>query len=437
MTPSAAAKPDTPTFGGVRQRVTQSGSKSTLTRKSDHCFAHVWAGWRGARISDCWLILAALFLGRTAIAFQFQTIASAGPFLIDELTIDFASVGLLIGLYMLPGVVFALPGGMLGQQFGAKKIVLVGLASMAAGGILASYPSLGAIFAGRIVSGTGAALINVLMTKMVSDWFAGRDIATAMSVLVASWPLGLGLGLTVYPPLAISLGWSAIMLTSSLAALGSLLVVWRVYRDPPHREEVDAVGLTIALSRHEWVLVSLAGAIWGTFNVVYVVHVSFLPELFTASGYSRSEASALVSILGWALIPLVPIGGYMADRIRRPTLLMFGGFLVLGLTTAVLPFTNFPWVSVSLIVVGFAAPASLILTLPATALTTRNRSAGMGIFYTWFYFLMAVLPPIAGTILEATGSLSAPVLFSAMMVVVSIACLISFRLVLLSGKRII
>ena len=49
------------------------------------------------------------------MALQFQTVASTGPFLIDALAIDFASLGLLIGLYMLPGIVIALPGGMLGS----------------------------------------------------------------------------------------------------------------------------------------------------------------------------------------------------------------------------------------------------------------------------------------------------------------------------------
>ena len=46
------------------------------------------------------------------------------------------ALGLLIGLYMLPGIVIALPGGMLGQRFGAKRVVLVGLALMTIGGAL-------------------------------------------------------------------------------------------------------------------------------------------------------------------------------------------------------------------------------------------------------------------------------------------------------------
>jgi hypothetical protein len=33
--------------------------------------------------------------------------------------------------------------------------------------------------AGRLVAGAGGVLLNVQMTKMVADWFAGREIATA------------------------------------------------------------------------------------------------------------------------------------------------------------------------------------------------------------------------------------------------------------------
>ena len=83
---------------------------------------------------------------------------------------------------MLPGVVIALPGGMLGQRFGAKRVVLAGLAMMAIGGVMMGLGSSFAMAtAGRAISGTGAVLVTVLISKMVTDWFAGREIVTAMS----------------------------------------------------------------------------------------------------------------------------------------------------------------------------------------------------------------------------------------------------------------
>ena len=60
-----------------------------------------------------WRILAALTLARTAMGFQFQSVASVAPFLTSDLALDNAQLGWLIGLYLLPGTVIALPGGLL------------------------------------------------------------------------------------------------------------------------------------------------------------------------------------------------------------------------------------------------------------------------------------------------------------------------------------
>src|SRR5262249_50743257 len=150
-----------------------------------------------------WLMLFVLFLTRTAMAFQFQSIGAVGPILVDALKIDFVSLGTLIGLYMLPGIVIALPGGVLGQRFGAKIIVLVGLLLMTVGGVLTTMDMFPINASGRLISGAGAVLINVVMTKMITDWFANREIVTAMSILIASWPLGLALGLICFPVIAV------------------------------------------------------------------------------------------------------------------------------------------------------------------------------------------------------------------------------------------
>ena len=63
-----------------------------------------------------WLILGVLFFARTAMGFQFQSVAAVSPLLVADLGIDLALLGVLIGVWMLPGVVAAIPGGMLGRS---------------------------------------------------------------------------------------------------------------------------------------------------------------------------------------------------------------------------------------------------------------------------------------------------------------------------------
>ena len=88
-----------------------------------------------------WLILAVLFLARTAMGFQFQSVTSASPFLIADLHVGYAAVGTLIGLYMLPGIVIAFPAGLLSRRFGDKTVCAAGLGLMIAGGVLAGLPA--------------------------------------------------------------------------------------------------------------------------------------------------------------------------------------------------------------------------------------------------------------------------------------------------------
>ena len=130
-----------------------------------------------------WGILAMLFTVRATMGFQFQSVAAVAPILTRDAGIGLADIGLLIGLYLAPGVAIALPGGALGRRFGDKTMVLVGLALMMLGGLLmAFWPSWSAQVAGRVIAGLGGVLLNVLMSKMVTDWFAGREIASAMAL---------------------------------------------------------------------------------------------------------------------------------------------------------------------------------------------------------------------------------------------------------------
>src|SRR5690606_37059299 len=76
---------------------------------------------RGASMQNRWGVLALLFAVRTTMAVQFQSIAAMSPIIMQEFGIALADIGLLIGLYLAPGIVIALPGGEIGRRFGDKQ----------------------------------------------------------------------------------------------------------------------------------------------------------------------------------------------------------------------------------------------------------------------------------------------------------------------------
>ena len=210
-------------------------------------------------MSERWRILAALTAARVGMGFQFQAIACAAPFLAPELGLDNTQLGWLIGLYLLPGIAIALPGGLLGTRFGDKRVALAGLTLMAAGGVWLTFAdSLAEAGAARMLAGAGAVALNVLLTKMVADWFEGRDRLLAMSVLVNAWPIGIGLALLSLGPVAESQGWPAVMLFTAGVAVAGLALVGAAYRAPPAASQATGGLGLLAITGREWALLLIA-----------------------------------------------------------------------------------------------------------------------------------------------------------------------------------
>ena len=51
------------------------------------------------------------------MGFQFQSTGSVTPFIVADLDIDDTRVGTLVGLFMIPGLVLAIPSGFIGSAF--------------------------------------------------------------------------------------------------------------------------------------------------------------------------------------------------------------------------------------------------------------------------------------------------------------------------------
>ncbi len=376
-----------------------------------------------------WIILAVLFLARTSVAFQFQSVATLAPSLVGDLGIGYAQVGVLIGLYMLPGVVIAFPGGLLGQKFGDKSVVLSGLILITAGGVMTGATHVYAVaVAGRLVGGIGGVLVNVLLTKMVTDWFIGREIGTSMAILVCSWPVGIGLALVLEPMLAALTSWPVALAATGIAAGAIAVLVAAVYRSPAAPVPAAAAAAARAgLSWRETGLVSLAGLIWALFNVGFNMIFAFAPAMLVAGGETPAQAGFATSLSTWAIVVAVPLGGLINDRIRAVTVLMATCFAVIGAAMLVMPLgAALPLMAVVGLVGGL--PAGAIMTLPAEVLRRENRAAGMGVFFTWYYVAMAILPPLAGAARDLTALPGAPVVLGGLTEFGAVAVIALFRL---------
>lgn len=376
-----------------------------------------------------WIILAVLFTVRTVMGVQFQSVASTSPYLINDLEIDYTRLGVLIGLYNLPGVFLAFPGGLLGKRFGDKRVVMSALVLMAIGGILMGASDTYALsVAGRLLSGFGGILLNVLLTKMIADWFAGKEIVTAMAILVSSWPFGISLGLISLGKLATVSSWHHVMYLTGGACLIALALVATFYHAPPAASEKKQVGpLEVNFSRPEIGLVILAAFIWMLFNVGFITLPSFGPDLLTSIGYTVTTAGSMVSMVTWIIVFSVQLGGYISEKIHRPNFILVTCFIGIALGMFFLPHGTYPVVSFIWLGLIFGPPAGIIMALPAEVLHPENRAAGMGLFYSIYYGGMMALTSLAGFSRDLTQNAATPILFGGMLLIIAIIVLVIFR----------
>lgn len=374
-------------------------------------------------------MLLVLFLARTAMGFQFQSVASVSPLLVRDLAIDLALFGTLIGAWMLPGVAIAIPGGMLGRRFGDKRVALFGLALMVIGSaVTAGSIEYWAALLGRIVSGTGAVLLNVLLAKMVADWFGDRDLATAMGVLVVSWPVGIGLALIVLGPLSVAISWTFALQTSTAVCVAAFLLMALLYRDPMGTGATTVKPqATSRLTRQELTFASLAGAVWTLYNVAYIIVVSFAPLLLVDRGLPAANAALISSAATWPLVVSIPLGGILADRTGRGYAIMHACFVGMAVCIPLMLLAPSPLITLAIIGLVVGPAAGIIMALPARVLRPDARNVGMGIYYTWYYIGMAVLPGIAGWCRDLSGVAAAPLMFASLLLVVAIACAVLFQ----------
>ena len=386
-------------------------------------------------MAERWRVLLVLCIARIAMGFQFQSVGATAGSIQQEFGVDLGYVGWLVGLYMLPGVLLALPSGLLGARFGERRIALFGLALMVGGGVILTMAHApGGLVAGRFVCGMGGVLYSVMVTKMVADWFAGKELVLAVSLMVNTWPMGIALALFVLGPVSVHFGLAgAFFVTAVLGAL-SFVLVGVGYRPAPGAALASLPRLS-AISRDEWFLLAIAGLAWMTFNVVYAVLATFLPVYLVESGVDPAQASALTGLNSLMIVISIPAGGYVSQRFGKP-----GVVAMVGLIGACVALTALRVLGANVLAVlacGFflGLAAGFIASFPAQFLRPETRATGAGLSASVFYLGVTVLPGPIGFAAQREGSASVVLVIAIAMTLATVALVVAFPIAMRRLRR--
>ncbi|HZW73475.1 MAG TPA: MFS transporter, partial [Caldimonas sp.] len=257
------------------------------------------------------------------------------------------------------------------------------------------------------------------------DAFDAKERLLAMSILINSWPIGIGLALLVAAPLGAHAGWPWGFASSALFALIGCALVVAMHR-PPRAAAVDGDPARATLGRDEWGWLVLASLPWLLYNAAFQIVLSFLPSLLVERGVGIASAGSLVAVSAALFVVSVQTGGVVLRRARRPDRICH--LAIVGWCTTIVFLAvgsaPLPWLVATGLLGGL--PAAAFVSLPAERLRPETRNLGMGVFYTIYYAGCALLPALAGLLYDRAGG-AAALVFAAALALSCAPILLAFR----------
>lgn len=204
-----------------------------------------------------WRVLALVILASLAAYFLRANVSTLGDTIIDDLGLTEIHLGYIFSAFAAGYALFQLPGGVMGNRFGARRMVtwmllawalLTVLTGMVWGsdsiGVLAVVTSL--VVLRFLVGATQAPLFPVASGGTIANWFPVGGWGVPFGLQIAGYTLGAAAAAPLLVWLMESYGWrGALFITSPPAVLIALLWWWYVRDFPTQHKSVNAAEIAM------------------------------------------------------------------------------------------------------------------------------------------------------------------------------------------------
>jgi MFS family permease len=260
-------------------------------------------------------------------------ITVALPAVAHSLGVSGASTSVILSVYFTAYALTLLPGGVLVDRLGARRVALAGLALFALGAAVGALcTGIGALAVSRVVQGIGAGLVSPAALAGAVSGFPPERRGRALGVWGASAGVSNLLGPLLGGLLTVAFGWRADWWALVPA---SLLAAWAIASYvPPLVHDGAGPARRLALAP-----VVLPAAFIAALTFAVMIGSFYIAEQYLqhAAGYSALGASAVLIFVALLVGIAAPLAGRLSDRYgeRLPTTVGFlataAGLVVLGI----------------------------------------------------------------------------------------------------------
>jgi MFS transporter, DHA2 family, methylenomycin A resistance protein len=260
-----------------------------------------------------------------------------------------ATLQSIVDAYNLAYALLILPGGLLADAWGKKRVFMLGALAFAAGCTLSSAaPDVTLLIVGRALSGIGAALaLPASLALVVQTFTEEREREHA----VAIWAGFNGVAISVGPPLGGFLlhwfGWRSIFSAVIVVAVACVALI-AVAAESRAERDASRIDLrrAVALFRNASFASSVVTATCMTFGMYAFLFE--LPRFVQGTKHADPAATGLALMCsGVVFAALTPFASTIAQRVGRPNAIALGmltigsGHLLSLLTLHTAPIATF------------------------------------------------------------------------------------------------
>jgi EmrB/QacA subfamily drug resistance transporter len=235
--------------------------------------ATVRYGGRSLALAVLCVVLFLTFLDNTIVSVALGNIQT-------QMHAGVAALQWVVGAYALTFAGAMLGFGMVGDEFGRKRVMIIGIVIFCAGSVLsARAPNPGVLIAGRAVMGLGAAASEPGTLSMLRHVYTDeRERGWAVGVWTAVSGVALALGPVLGGLLIGEWDWRAIFWFNLVVGVIALVLCWQVL---PENSDPDA---------HR---VDVAGALFGAAAISALAFAVIMAE---SSGFASAAVIALLFV---------------------------------------------------------------------------------------------------------------------------------------------
>jgi MFS family permease len=383
-----------------------------------------------------WALLVFGWIGNYVVRMAFSPLLEP---VMAEFALSHAQGGFLFSVFFYGYVAMQIPAGLLGDRFGRRRILVLGILLVAAATLLTGLTRTLVVLAlARFLTGLAQGLYLANDRPIIAAATPPEQLAVGQGVSFSGLGLGTALGVLLGGALGELMPWRHVFLVLAALPLASALLIGRSVPDLAGGRSAAGGGAAIRAvfgSRDLWLL-GIAGnaPIWtqwllGTWG----------PALFAEVGVRELGRSALyASLLGLAAPPGLLAMGALSDRLRRRGVSRRAVFAGALLCMAVL-------VALVGLAVGARGPAWLLAVLvfltsffvwgvwaPAHALTAELvprpvMGSAFGIINATSFLAALVAPYATGWLKDWTGSFAGGCYLAAAVAVAGVPVALAVR----------